>query len=180
MREHGFSRTLAFGAVAALSLVFFQHAAAGRLAGTTVAVVHVAACLVAYAALLGHDPRSRLARAAMAALGAVVTLLVAGTTSGVWLGLGIVLAGVRSGSLTGGRRLRGLLFEAALVGLGLVVAFWLGGPSWLEQAAGLWGFALIQSLYFLAPESATDARPQGERDPFDQALERLGEILDES
>jgi hypothetical protein len=48
----------------------------------------------------------------------------------------------------------------------------------LGQAASLWAFALVSSLYFLVPARSRAGRGDEIGDPFERASERIRGLLD--
>ena len=97
-----------------------------------------------------------------------------------WLGLTLLLAFLRSGLSFSMRPARAVVVEIALLGGGIVMAVWLAGAGWFGEALGLWGYILVQSLYFLVP-GRRRPRLQGsfDGDPFDRARDRLNDLLEE-
>ena len=89
-----------------------------------------------------------------------------------------LVAAVRSGILYRGPQPRLLLLEAVLLLGGLATAKLLASPGVLGIALAVWGYFVVQSLYFLL------ARPRARAgtaagDPFESARERLEGLLDE-
>jgi hypothetical protein len=183
MRVQGLGSSLVFGAAASIALVFMQHVFAPLVGSWNVLAFYLAGCAVAYAALIGGAPRTSLRNASFAAIGAAAVLVLArGSHVGmgeVAIGLTCVVALVRSGLDPAVRRTRSVVVESVLGGASLVFAAWLATPGYLGSAVALWGYVLVQSLYFLIPRSR-DARPgESEGDPFDRARERLLAMLEE-
>jgi hypothetical protein len=141
--------------------------------------LHLVACAVAYAALLGETPRRALRNGLGALVGAALVVLVASSVEGLAVGLACVTAFVRSGLEYSLRSGRGLVIEIALVLGGLAFASWLASPGWLGAAAALWGFALVQSLYFLVPGRTRARGATGPGDPFDRARQQILALLGE-
>jgi hypothetical protein len=179
MIENGFGRTIGFGVAAAVSLVFVQHLGAAWLGSASVAALHGAACVVVYTGLLAETRRAALRNMGAALLGTLVILVLAGSQGTVWIGFALVLAFVRSAVAHGVRSTRVAVIEACLLLAGFAMAQWLSGPGWTGQAFGLWGFALVQSLYFLIPSGGRRAHVSIERDPFDRAMHELSNLLSE-
>jgi hypothetical protein len=181
MNEHGFARTIAAGVAAAVSLVFVQHLAAAWMGPASVATLHGAGCLILYTAWLAPSRRAAFRNTALALAGAALVLVVADSLETRWLGLALLLAFLRSGLHPSMRPARAVVVEVGLLGGGLAMAGWLAGAGWFGQALGLWGYALVQSLYFLVPgRGRPDCQPACDGDPFDRARERLIHLLDES
>ena len=75
---------------------------------------------------------------------------------------------------------RALLVEASLLAAGLAFAKALAGSSVSSVALAVWGFFLVQSLFFLA--GGTAARPEEEfaEDPFDRARREAVRLMEEA
>ena len=151
MRRNGLTKSLCFGAVASIAFVFAQHVGAPLVGSVDVLVFYLGSCTIAYAALLGSTPRRAVRNAAAALVGTMLVVMLTGGLAGLAIGLAGVLALVRSGLEFPMKPARGFVIETLLMGLGLGFAFWVSSPGWLGTAAGLWAFALVQSLYFLVP-----------------------------
>ncbi len=180
MRVQNLTSSLAFGAAAAISFVFARHLAGPLLGSTNVFVFYLAGCTVAYAAMLGATPRRAARNAAAAFLGAGFVVLFSSGTVALVIGLCSVLGLVRSGLEYSTKGVRGLSIEMLLGGLGLGFGWWVASPGWLGNAAGLWAFALVQSLYFLVPGRSRKSRESDVGDPFERARERLLGLLEEA
>ena len=96
-----------------------------------------------------------------------------------FLGATFVLASVRSGLLYRSRPARSLLIEGFLIGFGLLFGGFLGGPSPIGMALGLWGFMLIQSLFVVIGGLETRPGTESEGDPFARARARATALMDE-
>jgi hypothetical protein len=176
MRWNGFGRSVAFAAVAGAGLPVAQAllapalgvAGALRLTLVAVAVIYVA----------GLAPRARASGAAGlagAAAGVVLLALPLGvhaTAAGAaaWVALG------RSGLLYRARPLRALATEALLLAGGLGLARFLAQGGVLGLALGLWGFLLVQSVFFLIGGVAPRG-PRGPEDPFERSRAELLALL---
>ncbi len=181
MNEHGFARTIGAGIAAAVSLVFVQHLAAPWMGSASVATLHGAGSLILYTAWLAPSRRAAFRNAAVALAGVALIFVVADSLETRWLGLALLLAFLRSGLGPSMRPARAVVVEVGLLGGGLAMAVWLAGAGWFGQALGLWGYALVQSLYFLVPGRASPRFEQSsDGDPFDRARDRLINLLDES
>jgi hypothetical protein len=183
MRVLGLGSSLVFGAAASIGLVFMMHVFAPALGSWNVLAFYLAGCTVAYAASIGRVPRTSIRNATVASIGSLAVLLLArGPHVGmgeVAIGLTCVLALVRSGLDPGARRARSIVVEAVLGGTSLAFADWLATPGWVGSAVALWGYVLVQSLYFLIPRSRASTRRESEGDPFDRARDRLLAMLEE-
>jgi hypothetical protein len=178
MRVNGLAGSLCFGAAAAIALVFVQHLAAPFLPSSRVLVFYLAGVTIAYAALLGSTPRRAIRNGAAAFFGATIVVMASTGMTALAVGLATLLALVRSGLEYSTKPARAIVIEMTLGGLGLAFASWLATPGWSGDALGLWGFALVQSLYFLVPGRGREKSGIGIGDPFERARERLLGLLE--
>lgn len=68
--------------------------------------------------------------------------------------------------------------ELMLLGGGLLFARFLIGPSLLSSAVAIWGFLLVQSLFFLLPGICPHPRPDVAGDAFEEAHRRALALLE--
>ena len=179
MRRNGFTRSLLFGAAVSVAFVFAQHLAAPLVGSARVLAFYLAGCTIVYAALLGSTPRRAIRNTVAASMGATLVVMVSTGGGGLAIGLTMVLAFIRSGLEFSVKPARAIVIEILLGGLALGFASWVASPGWLGDAAGLWAFALAQSLYFLVPNLSRRSEAAGMGDPFERARERLVGLLDE-
>ena len=180
MKRNGLTSSLSFGAGAAIAFVFAQHLAGPILGSANVIVLYLGGCTVAYAALLGSTPRRAVRNAIAAFMGTALVVVVSSGMAGLAIGLTMVLAFVRSGLEFSAKPRRAFAIEMLLGGVGLAFAAWVASPGWLGDAAGLWAFSLVQSLYFLVPGRSRRKQEAGMGDPFERARERLLGLLEEA
>lgn len=180
MKIEGFASSVLFGAVAAVGVVFAQHVFSPVLGSARVEALYLAVTLVVYAASIGPSLRNRLGKGVVAGLGALFVLGIASGTPAIAIGLTIVLSLVRSGFDRESRTPRGACAEGLLGVAALSFASALHAPGWLGSAAGLWGYALVQSLYFLSPGLRTRTRDATTGDAFERAREQILMLLDEA
>jgi hypothetical protein len=180
MKVNGFFSSLVFAAIAAILLVFMQHVFSPVIGYWNVLVIHLAGSVVVYAATIGKTLHQALRNGCVAGLGAGAVVMMATSTGEVALGLTVVLGLVRTGLDSAFRNPRRIFVEGGLAVAALGFASWLSSPSWLGAAAALWGYSLVQSLYFLVPMSDRKGQGVEERDAFDQARERLLVLLEEA
>jgi len=179
MRVNGLTSSLCFGAAASIAFVFLQPLAAPLLGSPNVIACYLSGCTIVYAALLGSTPRRAIRNATAAMMGAILVVMVSNGMQGLAIGLASVLALVRSGLEYSTRPARALVLEMLLGGSALAFASWVASPGWLGDAAGLWAFALVQSLYFLVPGRFRKGAEAAVGDPFESARERLLALLEE-
>jgi len=180
MRVDSMTSTLCLGAAAAIGLVFLQHIAAPLIGSSSVLAIALTGYTVSYAALIASTPRRAIRNGAAALAGSTIVLMFSSGIVPLAFGLAIVLALVRSGLEYSMRPGRALIVESTLLIFGLGFGFWIAWPSWLGAAAGLWGFSLVQGLYFIVPCRRRATLEARAGDPFDRACERLVELLEET
>jgi hypothetical protein len=93
--------------------------------------------------------------------------------------LAALIGAVRSGLLYRARPLRAILTEVALALGGLLFARLLLGPSALAAMLAIWGYFLVQSLFFLIPGARPGRGDDPVPDPFERAHARALALLDE-
>jgi hypothetical protein len=179
MRWNRFGRSLLFAALAAggfpvarvlLDPIFGSYLAThGYLVG--------AAAL--YAMAIAPSPRRGIAGAALITLLGGALVLTGCRTSELALGLAAGVALARSALLYRVRATRGIAIELALGLAGLLLAQWFVGPGLLGGSLALWGYLLVQSVYFPLVEGAPRAGVAAQ-DPFAQARARLQVLLREA
>ena len=200
MRWNGFGSSLVFAAAAAAGWLAFAVPFAPVLGLGGALSLYAMLVVALHVFGIARRPARGVVAACLAlGLGAVVLLLTRGAGEAV-AGSALVLGVVRSGLLYRARSARGLLAEAALLGGGLALARFLAvpgllaatplreafaasaDPSWvglLGAALGIWGFFLVQSLFFLLGGVRERRASAGGLDPFDLACTRLAALLGE-
>ncbi|MAG29670.1 MAG: hypothetical protein CL908_02105 [Deltaproteobacteria bacterium] len=180
MRIDGLTKSLVFGAGAAITLVFVLHLAAPLVGAVDAVGLYLVVCTVAYAALLGACARQAWRNAIAALAGSVVVVLLGGGLWGLAIGLTCVLGLVRSGLERRMRPARALVVETLLGLFALGFSAWIVAPGWLGMAVSLWAYVLVQSLYFLVPGRGHSKSGGDPGDPFERAHERLLGLLEEA
>jgi hypothetical protein len=178
MTPLGFVGTLVYAAIASLALVVAYVVAGPWLGASWVLALFLVGATAAYAALLGSTLRRRVLQAAAALAAGLVALALANDVSELAMGLALVVALVRGFALRRSTPLRTLVVEGVLGGGGLCLARWLAVPGPLGAAAGFWGYALVQSLYFLVPGERREPAGEPAGDPFERAREQLDSLLE--
>ncbi len=180
MRVNRLGRSLVFGAGVAISLVFVQHLAAPFVGSASVLSIYLSAATIAYCVLIASTPQHALRNAMVALGGCVLVTMMAGGITGLSIGLTGVIAFVRSGLEYSVTPVRALVLESLLGGLALGFGSWIASPGWFGFACGLWGFALVQSLFFLQPEARLRRASVTTGDRFDRARERILVLLEQA
>jgi hypothetical protein len=103
--------------------------------------------------------------------------LITGTLGELALGLAVMLALARSAFLYRIPLARAVVIEAALVVGGLLFARFLAGASILSVMLALWGFLLVQSVFFLVGAVRARESESTCRDPFEAAYGRAVALL---
>ena len=180
MRWDGFGRSLVFAAAAAAGWPAFLLLA-GPITGARVALsLYLVGVAAFYVAGLAPRRAQRLSAGAAAAALGIAFLAFAPSPAFVTLGAALAVGVGRSGLLYQARPARALASEAALLGAGLLLARFLGGGSGtLAVALAIWGFGLVQSLFFLLGGVGPRRDEAGAIDRFELALRRLAELLEE-
>jgi len=173
MRWEGFARSACFAALAAVGLVPWL-VLAGPLLGPPVALrTYLVGLLSVYVAGLGGHRGRRIA----AALGvAAAGLGVAAMTHSIAecaLGLAALLGVVRGTILYRARPAT----ELSLVTAGLLFARFLAGRSLVSMMLAVWGFFLVQSVFFLLGGVSERTAPTRHPDPFEEAHRRAIALL---
>jgi hypothetical protein len=178
MRFDSFLRSAAFAALAAAGALPWLVVVGGALGSRMALGLYLVGLTATYLSGLGRPGPSRFATAAGAAALGGTLLAVVHSQAELVLGLGAILAVARGGFLYRARSARAVLTEIVLVGAGLLFARALAGSSGPGVVLAIWGFFLVQSLFFLV--GGVEPRPArpGRRDPFDEAYTRAVALLD--
>ena len=176
--RRGFARTLVFGALAALGVPAAWLLLAPVLGSSLLLSLYWTGLAIAYPAWIAGSLRRGLAAGALAGFGALVLLAFLPGPPVAALGTALLIAAVRSGFLYRAPQPRLLVLEALLLVGGLGVANALASPGVLGEALAVWGYFLVQSLYFLVARPRPRAATPG-GDPFERASERLERLLNE-
>jgi hypothetical protein len=180
MRWNGFGGSLCFAAIAAAGFAPFALLISPLwgLGETLIAYAWLTA--VAYPLGLGMNARRGLGSAAGTACAAVLLAVLDAGAGANLLAAAACLAFARSGLVYERRLPRALILEALLVFGGLAVAEQMIGRSTTSAVLAIWGFYLVQSVFFLVGGARWErTRPQP-ADPFDAAYDRALAVLDEA
>ena len=179
MRWNSFVRTLGFGAVAAAGLPV-----AAALFGPAVAFHHLlppylVVTTALYTAGIAPTRARGLTAGGLALLLGLALLACANGGAELAIGAALILSAVRSGLLYRARPARAIVLEAGLLcgGLGLAKFLLTDGLGGVSLA--LWGFFLVQSLFFLVGGLAVRPEASPRRDPFEHARAQLLSLLGE-
>jgi hypothetical protein len=176
MRWNDFSRSLLFAAVAAAGFAPFAMLTTPWLSVSWALALYALACGPLYLSGLGSSRRRGVRSALLAAVLGGVALLVAGSPREAIV-LAAVIAGlVRSGVVYHRPLARAALIEAGLLGVGLGVAQLLIASSTLSIVLAIWGFFLVQSVFFLVGGARRERSTRG-GDAFERAVDQVNAIL---
>ena len=175
-----FSGSLVFGAVAAAGYAPFALLFAPHLGSAPTLGYYALFSVSVYAAGLGATRRQGIGAALLAGALGVAALLVAPTARDLVLAAVLILGLVRSGLVHRARFARALLLETLLLGAGLGLGAHLLGGSTLSTVLAVWGFYLVQSLYFLVGGVSPRREEAVEVDPFDAARARADALLEDA
>ena len=179
MRWNTFSRSLAFAALAAVGSLPWWTLASPIVGGRSAVALYLVGAVAAYLAGLAGDLRRRLATLLVAGAAGSGVAILAHSTGELAVGLTLILAVGRSAALFRPPAARGAVVEALLGVGGLAFARFLSGPSPIGLVLAIWGFFLVQSLYFLIG-GLRMRRHASRRDPFDEAQARALALLGDS
>jgi hypothetical protein len=178
MRCDSFVRSALFAAVAALGWLPWEMIASPLLGAWNARALYLLATTAWYVAGLSPRGTRRMAVALAAGLIGAGVALAARTTAELAIACGAILAVARSGFLYRTAPARALGAEIALLLGGLLFARFLAGSPPTSVAPAIWGFLLVQSLFFLLP--GVRSRPVVGRhaDPFEEAHRRALALLE--
>jgi len=180
MRLDSFARSALFAAGAAALWPAFAMTAAPFVGWRPALAIYLAGVTTLYVTGLGGAGGARHRAIALATAGVVLAFAAfAHTTAELAVALAAVLGCVRSALLYRTRPARAVATEVALLAGGLIFARFLAGPSVLSIAVALWGFFLVQSLFFLVARPKPRAHTTLQIDPFDEAHRRATTLLDD-
>ena len=178
MRWNTFGRSTVFAALAGMSVLPW-FIIAGPLLGMrwALAVYLVALTVIAVPASAPSPRRGLGAGLIVAVLGSCLALATR-TLPELALGLAVLFGMTRAVFLYRLSPTRAVAVEVALIGGGLLFARFLAGPSLVSIVLAVWGFLLVQSLFFLVGGIRPRERTAPQHDPFDAAHERARALLD--
>ncbi|HXV60549.1 MAG TPA: hypothetical protein VEK15_07645 [Vicinamibacteria bacterium] len=174
-----FARSLGYGVVAALALTPFLLLI-GPILGRGSAIALASVLAVSGYLTVVAPSRIQGLRVGLLALAAGLLLLGLAEPPSVLLGAGVLLSVFRSGFLFRSRPARALLVEGSLLGAGLVLARLLAsGGDALSLSFALWGFFLVQSLFYLVGGVSAAGSTQTAEDPFTRACREAARLMED-
>ena len=178
MRWNTFGRSALFSALAGCGVMLWLGLAAPLLGVRQALLFYMVAAMAAYVIGIAPSPRRGLGPGLLVATLGGCLMLVAHAPADLALGLAVLLAIARGGLLYRLRPGRTVAVEGALVACGLLFARLLVGSSLLSVMLAVWGFLLVQSLFFLVGGVREREPGAAHKDPFDAAYERANALLD--
>jgi hypothetical protein len=178
MRWNTFARSALFAAVAAAAWLPWALVVVPVLGVWHARALYLILATAAYVAGLSTRRARAVPIAALILMLGGGIAIVATSTTALAVGLAVLLGGARSGVLYRASPVRAVATEALLVVAGLLFARFLGGFGLVATALAIWGFLLVQSVFFLV--GGVRLRPIVERgaDPFEEAHKRALVLLD--
>jgi hypothetical protein len=184
-----FARSVVFAAVAAAGCLPWAVLAVPLVGPWRAQALYLVVVAVLYtAAIAPRKTGARRSSLVARCSGVPAALLVAGlalpvmacahSTTELAIGLAALLGIARSGLLYRATPARAVLTEAVLLVGGLLFARALADTSWPSTALALWGFLLVQSLFFLVPAVRPRAATAPPIDPFEEAYRHAMALLD--
>jgi len=178
MRWNSFGRSVAFAAVGAAGVIPWVVLARPLVGADAALAGYLVLVTAGYLAGLAPQRGQSVAAFVVAALVGCGLAAVARSWTELTLGLAAVLATGRSGFLYRAPVARAAVIEAIVVGTGLLFARFLAGPSPRALMLALWGFLLVQSVFFLVGGMRIRAASGARRDPFAEAYGRAVALLE--
>ncbi len=179
MCRNTLSGSLAFALVAALAAVPWTMVTVPILEPFAAVAGYAAAAVALYLMWIAPSLSRGLRIGALAGVLTAGAGILAPGLSEALLAMAAILAVARSGFLYRSRPARAVVLEGTLLAAGLLFARAIAGSTSLGVGLGIWGFFLVQSLFFLA--GGVDGRPVEEPgvDPFDKARRRALALLED-
>jgi hypothetical protein len=174
-----FSGSLVFGAAAALASVAFLVAMRPLLGGSLASSTYCVTAAVFYLVAMAPSWSRGIRIGFLAGVLGGATLLFAPNATVAVLGATVLLGLMRSGFLFRARPGRALLVELGLLAGGLLLANALADTGSLGFAVAIWGFFLVQSVYFLLGGIGERPESTPEIDPFEQACVRATRVMED-
>ena len=178
MQQTLFARSAGFAAVATATWIVWYVLGAPILGGRNALNLYLVLLATAYALLLDANFVRRIGVAAATFVVALFVALVTRTPAELCIALAALLGALRSGLLYRRSCARAVAIEGLLLGAGLLFARFLAGPTIVSTALAIWGFLLVQSVFFLVGGVRVRERAAAQQDPFDAAHERACSLLD--
>ncbi len=179
MRLGTFSGSLIVAAVSALCAIPYLMVARPILGAATAWSTCCVAIAVGYLITIAPNPARGIRIGLLAGAFGLGIVFFSPGLSVTALGCAVLLGVMRSGFVFRAEPARALLIEGGLLAAGLALANVLAGAGVLSLAMAIWGFFLVQSLYFLL--GGVGRRAEGEEgiDPFERAYKHAVGLMDD-
>ena len=174
-----FARSAVYAAVAAAAWLPWAILAGPLLGWWPTRAIYLIAVTAVYAGGLARRRARALPLVVIVAAAGSLAALLAASTAELAIALAVLLALARSGFLYRASPARALVTEAILISAGLLFARYLGGFTLLSTALALWGFLLVQSVFFLIGGVRPRPLVEAVADPFEEAHRRALALLDQ-
>ena len=172
-----FARSAMFAALAAAAWLPWAVLAMPIVGTWNARAFYLVVVAAAYVAGLSPDAKRRIAHGAVVAVVGTVLALTVRTTAELAIGLAALLGVVRGAFLYRAAPARSAVIEVVLLAGGLLFARFLSSASIMPTAFAMWGFLLVQSLFFLVAAVCPRA-PARLGDPFEEAYRSAMAMLD--
>lgn len=178
MKWNGFGSSLAFALGAAAGWPVCALTLAPWIGASAALSLYLACVAAVYVFGLTADRARGLAAALLAGSLAAAFAAITRDPAVVALGAAIGIGLARSALLHRRSTPRAIATEATLLGAGLLLARFLAAPGLLGVALALWGFFLVQSVFFAIGGASERRGDAGAIDPFDRARRQMMEVLE--
>ena len=178
MRWNTFARSAVFAAVAAGAWLAWVVVAAPIAGVWNARVLYLIGVTAVYLAGLTPHGTRRLAIALLTVLAGAALAVMAHTIAELALGLAAIIGIARSGFFYRSAPARAVAIEGCLLISGLLFARFLAGVALPATALALWGFFLVQSLFFLVGGVRARSARGSHPDPFEEAQRRALALLE--
>ncbi len=180
IRCNTFARSALFAAMAAAGWLSWVLVVAPVLGIGNARTLYLVGVTAVYVAGLSPQRRRPLPAALATFLIGAVVALIARTTAELAIGLAAILGIARSGFFYRAAPARAAATEVTLLVGGLLFARFLVAVSLAATALALWGFFLVQSLFFLVAGVRARALSGSHPDPFEEAQRRALALLEQT
>jgi hypothetical protein len=177
-RRSAFAESIWFAVLAAGALPLWLLLARPLLGADRAVGAYLIAAAAAYLGTIAPARGRALVVAIVATAAGAFAAQVTRAPDELVLALGVIIAVARSGFLYRSAPARGVVVEAIVTGGGLLFSRFLCGPSTVALVLSMWGFFLVQSLYFLVGGADTRRDSGRHPDPFQDAYGRAMALLE--
>jgi hypothetical protein len=179
MRLGTFAGSLIVAAASALGAIPYLMVARPILGATTAWSTCCVAITVCYLISIAPNPARGIRIGLLAGVFGLGIVVFSPSFSVTALGCAVLLGVIRSGFVFRAEPARALLIEGGLLAGGLALANVLSGVGVLSIAMAVWGFFLVQSLFFLLGGVGRRAEREEGIDPFERAYKQAVGLMDD-